>query len=64
MADRYYGVTLGGQLPVHVTEAATTTGAPIELRINDSVYSQPLLAQLAAEAILRYLRTKETNPVA
>lgn len=64
MADRFYGVALGKQTAVDVTEAATTTAAAIELRISDTAYASPLLAQLALEAIKNYLQSKETHPIA
>jgi hypothetical protein len=64
MADRFYGVAIGGQQPVSVTESSSTTSAAVELRISDTAYSQPLLAQLALEAIKNYLQTKETHPIA
>lgn len=64
MADRYYGADVGAQLPQDVTEGASTTGAAVELRINDSVYSDKLAVQLALRAIAAYLDTKETNPIA
>lgn len=63
MADRFYGVALGGQQPKDVTEASSTTSAAIELRINDSVYTRPLEVQLALEAIKNYLQSKETHPI-
>ena len=63
MADRFYGVALGGQLPGDVTEAASTTSAAVELRVSDTVYANPLLVQLALQGILKYLQTKETNPI-
>jgi hypothetical protein len=64
MADRFYGVALGGQQPANVTEQGATTSAAIELRINDTVYASPLLVQLALEAIKNYIQTKETHPIA
>ena len=64
MADRFYGVAVGGQLPVNVTEAASTTSAAIELRISDSAYASKLRALAALEAIKAYLETKETSPIA
>lgn len=67
MADRFYGVAVGAQLPVHVTEGAATGGAaaPMELRISDTIYSQPMSIRMAmVEAIKNYLQTKETTPVA
>lgn len=64
MADRFYGVAVGGKLPTAVTEAASTTSAAIELRISDSAYTQKLYVLEAVEAIKAYLETIETNPVA
>lgn len=65
MADRFYGVALGGQQPKDVTEGAASGAgaAPIELRISDTVYASPLLVQLALEAIKNYLQTKENHPI-
>lgn len=66
MADRFYGVALGGQQPKDVTEGGATGGAsaPIELRINDTVYGNKLQVLMALEAIENYLATKETSPIA
>lgn len=64
MADRFYGAALGAQQPVQVTEAGSTTGLAIEVRINDTVYTRKLGVRLALQAILNYLDTKETNPIA
>jgi len=66
MADRFYGVALGGQQPKDVTEGAATGGAaaPVELRVSDTAYANPLAVQLALEAIKNYLQTKETHPIA
>lgn len=66
MADRFYGVAIGGTLPVNVTEGASTGGAsaPIELRISDTAYSNSMQVFAAVEAIKNYLQTKETKPIA
>ena len=67
MADRFYGVALGGKLPKDVTEGAASggAGAPIELRISDTVYSSGKLQILhAIDALRRYVVNKETNPIA
>lgn len=56
MADRYYGVALGGELPVDVTEAGTTTSAAIELRVTyDASGASRQLVLNAVEAIRNYL---------
>lgn len=66
MADRFYGVAIGGQQPTNVTEGAATggAGAPIELRISDAAYADKLRVLNALEAIKNYLQTKETTPIA
>lgn len=64
MADRFYGVPLGGTLPVNVTEASSTTSAVVELRINDAVYANKIQVLAQIEAIKNYLQTKETSPIA
>lgn len=64
MANRFYSVVRGEQLPVQVTEGAATSGEAIELRINDSVYTNKLDVILGVRALLAYLETRETNPIA
>lgn len=64
MADRFYSVVKGEQLPSQVTEGASTSGEAIELRINDSIYTNKLDVILGLEAILNYLKTTETSPIA
>jgi hypothetical protein len=64
MADRFYGVAIGGKLPTDVTEDSSTTSAAVELRISDSAYSNKLLVLEALDAIEMYLETIETNPIA
>ncbi len=64
MADRFYSVVRGEQLPVQVTEGAATSSEAIELRVNDTVYAYPLDVILAVRALLHYLQTKETTPIA
>lgn len=65
MADRFYGVAIGGTLPVNVTEGAATGGATlVELRIPDTAYSNTMQVLAALEAIKNYLQTKESRPIA
>ena len=64
MADRFYSVILGEQMASQVTEAASTTSEAIELRVSDSIYSKKLDVILGLEAIVNYLKTKETSPIA
>lgn len=64
MASRFYSVVLGEQMPNEVTEGSSTSSEAIELRIADTVYSNKLQVIMGVEAILNYLRTKETSPIA
>lgn len=64
MADRFYSVIKGEQRPEQVTEGSSTSSEAIELRVNDSIYGDKLAVILGVQAILDYLKTKETNPIA
>lgn len=64
MADRFYSVVLGEKTPSQVTEGSSTSSKAIELRVNDSVYSNKMLVILGLKAISDYLKTKETSPIA
>lgn len=64
MADRFYSVVKGEQLPEFVTEGAATSGEAIELRVNDSVYANKFEVIMGVRALLSYLETKETSPIA
>lgn len=64
MADRFYSVTVGEQLASQVVDGSSTSSEAIELRVNDSAYSNKLLVIEGVRAILQYLETKETNPIA
>lgn len=64
MADRFYSVVRGENLPVQVTEGAATSSEAIELRVSDSVYSAKLDVINGVEALLMYLKTRETSPIA
>jgi hypothetical protein len=64
MADRFYSVVRGEQLPVQVTEGGSTSSEAIELRISDTVYANKLDVILGVQAILAYLQTRETTPIA
>lgn len=64
MADKFYSVIRGENLPVQVTEGAATSSEAIELRVNDSVYANRLDVILGVEALLMYLKTRETTPIA
>jgi hypothetical protein len=64
MADKFYGAPISAQIPLHVSEAGSTTGQPVELRVNDTVYASKFKVITALRAILSYLETKETSPIA
>jgi hypothetical protein len=64
MADRFFSAALGDQLPEHITEGASTSGEAIELRVSDSIYARRLDVIIGIRAILDYLKTKETTPIA
>lgn len=64
MADRFYSVVKGEVFPHQVTEGAATSAEAIELRVNDSVYTTKLDVIIGVQALLRYLKAKETSPIA
>jgi len=63
MADRFYGIAVGGMQPKDVTESGSTTSAAVELRISDTAYSSKLGVLQAVRALLNYLQTTEGNPI-
>jgi hypothetical protein len=64
MADRFYSVIKGEQMTNQVTEGSSTSGEAIELRVSDTIYATKLDVILGLEAILNYLKTTETSPIA
>lgn len=64
MADRFYSVILGEQLPHQVTEGAATSSEAIELRVSDTIYTTKLDVIMGLKAIMAYLETTETSPIA
>lgn len=64
MADRFYSVIKGEQLPHQVTEGASTSSEAIELRVADTIYTTKLDVILGVKALLNYLETTETSPIA
>lgn len=64
MADRFYSVIKGEHFPSQVTEGSSTSSEAIELRVNDSVYTNKIDVILALKAIQGYLETRETSPIA
>jgi hypothetical protein len=63
MADRFYSVVAGEQVAARVTEGASTSSEAIELRVNDTVYSNKMAVLLGVRAILQYLVTKEGSKI-
>lgn len=59
MADRFYSCVLGESNPAQVTEGASTSSEAIELRVEDTVYSNKQGVLNALEAIKNYIITKE-----
>lgn len=64
MADRFYGVLLGGDKPSDVSESGSTTSRAVELRVSDAIYTNRLAVVLAVRGLLAYLETVETDPIA
>ena len=64
LADRFYSVIKGEHLPEQVTEGASTSSEAIELRVSDTIYTDKIDVILGLRAILAYLETRETSPIA
>lgn len=64
MADKYYSVIKGESLPYQVTEGSSTSSEAIELRVSDTVYANKLDVILALNAIVEFMKSVETSPVA
>lgn len=64
MADRFYGVSRGAQMPTDVSESSSTTGSAVELRINDTIYDDKMAVLMALRAITAYMELTETTPIA
>lgn len=64
MADRFYSVVKGEHFPSQVTEGSSTSSEAVELRVNDSIYTNKIDVILALKAIQGYLETVETSPIA
>lgn len=64
MADRFYSVIQGEGLVSQVTEGSSTSSEAIELRVADTIYSDKLSVIIGLRAILNYLETTETTPIA
>lgn len=64
MADRFYSVIKGEHFPHQVTEGSSTSSEAIELRVSDTIYTNKIDVLLGLRAIVAYLETKETSPIA
>lgn len=65
MADRFYSVIKGEHTIDKVTEGSSTSSEAIELRVNDSIYTQKIDVILGVRALLNYLESnRETSPIA
>lgn len=64
MADRFYSVIKGEHFPSQVTEGSSTSSEAIELRVSDSIYANKIDVILGLKAIIGYLETRETSPIA
>ena len=63
MANRYYGVSIGGGMPTEVTEAGSTTSKDVELAVNLSASGADRTQVLKAlEAIQNYITTDTWPP--
>ena len=64
MADRFYSVAKGEHFPHQVTEGAASSAEAIELRVSDTIYANKMDVLLGLRALLNYLETTETSPIA
>ena len=64
MADKFFSVIKGEHFPVQVTEGGSTSSEAIELRVSDTIYTNKMDVILGVRALLMYLETKETSPIA
>lgn len=65
MADRFYQVQIGGDMPGDVTEAAATSaGVPVELRVTyDATGANKVQILKAIDALKQYITTDTWPPV-
>lgn len=64
MADKFYSVILGEEMTHQVTEGDASSSEAIELRVADTIYTNKLDVIMGLEAIVNYLKTVETSPIA
>lgn len=64
MANRYYGVSVGGAMPTEVTEGSSSTSKDIELVVNMAATGISKRALLDAVEALEYKITTDNWPPA
>jgi hypothetical protein len=65
LADKFYSIALGDQVPSQVTEGGSSSSEVVELRISDAAYGYgKVFIHNALTTLQAYLDTKETNPIA
>ena len=64
MANRFYGLNKGQNMPHNVSDAGSNGGEDVSLRVADTVYSDKQAVIIAVRTILLYLEGTETNPIA
>jgi len=64
MASRYYAASVGAMNPTDVVEGSSTGSLAVEVQVDLAKTTSILEVTQALTAILNYLLTKETNPIA
>lgn len=62
MADHFYGVNLGDEMPAEVSTGTSTTSKKIELRIEDGVTGVNKLAVIKAIDTLKAYLVRDNAP--
>lgn len=62
MADHFYGVNLGDEMPAEVSVGTSTTSKTFELRITDAVTGTNKLAVLKALDTLKAYLVRDNAP--
>lgn len=62
MADHFYGVNLGDEMPAEVTVGTSTTSKTFELRITDGVTGTSKLAVIKALDTLKAYLVRDSAP--
>lgn len=64
MASRYYAASVGAMQPTDVTEGASTGSLAVEVQVDLSKTTDRLAVLQCLQAIMNYIATKETTPIA